>query len=64
MQVQVVPVEVARLGETIKIFMQTARAHKLKFSEVGENDGSIDDGPTAILLDTDFTYNTKYFLSY
>ena len=44
MQVQVIPVQLSRLRETLKIFMQTARAHKLKFSEVAETDGSIDDG--------------------
>lgn len=42
-QVQVIPVNMSRLSETIKLFLQTSRHYKLKFSEVGEHDGSVDD---------------------
>jgi Protein similar to CwfJ C-terminus 1 len=43
MQVQIIPVSVSRLSETIKIFMQTATFYKLKFSEIADSDGEVDE---------------------
>lgn len=43
MQVHVIPVPHSRLAVTLSIFLATANTYKLKFSEVGEQDGEVDD---------------------
>ena len=43
MHVQIIPVHSSRLSETVKIFLQVSRSYDLKFSEIGESDGNIED---------------------
>ena len=43
MQIQVIPIAAERLSSSIQTFMQTASDYNLKFSEISDSDGSVDE---------------------
>ena len=43
MQIQVIPIAAERLSSSIQTFMQTASDYNLKFSEINDSDGSVDE---------------------
>ena len=59
MQIQIIPIPSSCMSSTITTFMQTASDYNLKFSEISDTDGSVDE---VVISMEGYTYTLALYI--